>query len=133
MLNSWKALYMAALCLLASNALADETPTPIRVRLVSARVSERRGRNLEVQFERVDNKEKLVRRFPAHSFTPHEATLIRIIRSCVELNKGESPQDWSLSTRAEAVFMIPPEPHGNSFEKWRLVELRPGKPKQTPR
>jgi hypothetical protein len=77
----------------------------VRVRLAAAKIGEKRGQNLVVQPLTLDRDAKtLVFEFPAHSHTPHETTLMSVVRACVDLNKD--PHEWHLA-RGEAIFSVP--------------------------
>src|SRR3954468_6575332 len=57
-----------------------------RVKLLSARISETRGRYLVASFEVLNapKAEVIGIQFPAHSHTTHETTLINLIRASVD-------------------------------------------------
>ena len=100
----------------------------IRVRLVAAKISKSRGQYLEILVVRLDGAgetERLGFRFPAHSHTPHEATLAAIVKSCVTLNEPKFRYEWQQTTN-RAVFLIPKDAQQGfaNFEKWRLVSLQ---------
>lgn len=90
--------------------LVRDLASNVRVRLVAARVSERRGGNLMAKFETV-GKEPSTRvvTFPAHSFTTHEQTLRAVIVSCTKMADGLPDEDGWHPAKIEAFFSMPKE------------------------
>lgn len=107
--------------------LANELKDNVRVRLVAARISDRRGQNLIAKFQ-TNEKEPttLVIHFPAHSFTTHEQTLRAVIRACVDWDNSDDG-GWAPAV-VEADFSLPKDgrqPGAYSpLEKCCLVSLR---------
>jgi hypothetical protein len=104
---------LASVCVLLVTAAASaedmlraqDLTDNVRVRLVSATLSETRGHNLIATFQ-TEEKEPQTHHvgFPAHSFTPHEQTLRAVIQCCCF-----HPDKHSLGkATVEAVFSIPP-------------------------
>ena len=101
------------------------------VRLIAARTSDVRGQNLEARFVPLDKPDgpEIFVQFPAHSFTPHEVTLMAIIRSCVGRPKPNNAGDvhsWAKAS-VPVTFSIPKDAQGyvTNFDKWWLVSLEP--------
>jgi hypothetical protein len=102
-----------------------------RLRLVAARTSIRRGQNLEINVVPAEGKapgatsDTVVLSFPAHSFTPHESTLMTLIGSCVAWSTPESPYEWHRAT-CDLVLAVPKRAEGYSldYEDWRLSSFR---------
>jgi len=112
----------------SARVLTDKIRDNHRVRLTAARVSQARGQNLEARFVDVKapDAEPTWIRFPAHSFTPHETTLMNIVRSSVNWDEPESPYEWHKAT-LHAVFSIPEDASGyvTDYVKWWFVGFRP--------
>ena len=96
------------------------------VRLLAARVSQRRGQNLEAKFAVVGSAKtsEVVIRFPCHSHTTHETTLMKIVSSCVEWSEPKSRHEWH-DAKISVIFSLPKDASGyvTNFEKWWLVSL----------
>ncbi len=90
--------------------LVRDLESNVRVRLVGARHSERRGRNLVAKFETLE-KEPTVRviDFPAHTFTTHEQTLRAVITGCVDMHDSDPDENGWHPAKADAFFSIPKE------------------------
>ncbi len=100
----------------------------IRVRLIAAKISKSRGQYLQILVVRLDGAGETGRlgfRFPAHSHTPHEATLAAIVKSCVRWDEPKDRHEWHQATN-RAVFSIPKDAQQPiaDFEKWTLVSLQ---------
>jgi len=107
------------------NTFSDHHP----VRLVAVQRSQRASQHLNAVFESLSKKEglkdkKIAVMFPAHSHTPHEATIINLLSSFYAENAYD-PSDPYL----EVIFMIPREQiekgFGGPFDKWYLREIKP--------
>ena len=110
----------------AEQVLAKKTAANVRVKLVAARISETRGQNLEAKFAIVDAKgtTEIVVRFPGHSYTTHEATLMAVIRFCVDWTRPKDHHAWHKAT-VGAEFSVPKDAQGRVFDfsHWWLVRL----------
>lgn len=100
----------------------------IRVRLVAAKISKSRGQYLQILVVRLDGAgetERLGFRFPAHSHTPHVATLAAIVKSCVKWDEPQDRHEWHQATN-RAVFFVSKDARQPfaDFEKWTLVSLQ---------
>ena len=98
-----------------------------RVKLVSARISERRGQNLEAQFALEKDPQNAVVvsvTFPAHSHTTHETTLMNIIRASVSWSgRDEARHEWRTARRVP-VFSLPADARrSDEFEQWVFLKF----------
>lgn len=111
--------------------LAKDIPGNREVQLLSAFIGETRGQNLIATFQAMgDRKAKQIKiRFPAHGFTPHEITLMNIIRSTVDWSEPKDPHKPHQATSA-VIFSIPKDAERREydFEDWWLVSIKPKKP-----
>jgi hypothetical protein len=92
--------------------------------LTGAQISITRAQFLEATFVEGGSTNTIDVRFPAHSHTPHETTLMNIIRSCVDWTTPADPHQWH-KAKSEAVFSAPTNTVGyvTDFSKWFLVSL----------
>jgi len=111
-----------------ARVLTDKIKDNHQVRLTEARISQARGQSLEARFVDVKapDAEPFWIRFPAHSFTPHETTLMNIVRSSVNWDAPESRYESHEAT-LHAVFSIPKIARGyvTDYTKWWFVGFRP--------
>jgi hypothetical protein len=114
MCRQWRfaaAVGLAVLCppaaTMADPVEAGAVKGNVEVRLLAARTSDRRGQELIAKFETRDKaRAEVLVRFPSHSFTTHESTLMGLIQGCVERDPG--PGGWrSVKGGVEAVFSVP--------------------------
>ncbi len=107
-----------------------------RVQLVAAQHSKSRGQNLVAKFIDLDSKghEEFCINFPAHSHTPHETTLMNIIRSCVDWKKFDDTREWHKAV-AEVVFSLPKDlkKYSEHFERWFMISMAVSPPNEAPR
>ena len=109
-----------------------------QVLLDAARISDRRGQNLEARFAVIERDNKDVGRgphalvkskvftvtFPSHSHTTHETTLINIIMASVKWSDEKDRHEWH-ATNMKPMFSAPKEAEGwvKDYEKWWFVGL----------
>jgi hypothetical protein len=114
MFRHWRfaaAVGLAILCppaaTMADPVEAGAVKGNVEVQLVAARTSDRRGQELIAKFETRDKaRAEVLVRFPAHSFTTHENTLMRLIAGCVERDPGAG--GWRpVKGGVAAVFSVP--------------------------
>src|SRR5262245_34682641 len=114
---------------------AGEVKGNVEVRLVAARTSDARTQHLIAKFETRDKaRAEILVHFPAHSFTTHENTLMRLIMGCVERDPGAG--GWRpVKGAVEAVFSVPgghagaSVTDGDALERCFLVSLEIGSSK----
>jgi hypothetical protein len=102
-----------------------DTADNIEIRLVAAKVSETRGQNLLATFVPLKGEQKEVTvKFPAHSHTTHETTLINIIYSSTAPDRDLSRDLKAASL--EVVFSVPKDflEHPNDLSRWYLVSVK---------
>jgi hypothetical protein len=102
-----------------------DTGDNIELRLVAARVDRTRGQFLHAKFVPVKGEQKEFDfRFPGHSFTTHETTLMNVVYSCTATrqNLGNEWKDASL----QAVFSVPKDLRAtmNDFSHWYVVSIK---------
>jgi hypothetical protein len=92
--------------------------------LTGAQISITRAQFLEATFIEVASTNTIFVRFPAHSHTPHETTLMNIVKSCVDWTTPPDAHQWH-KAKGEAVFSAPTNSAGyvTDFSKWFLVSL----------
>src|SRR5437899_2389524 len=74
--------------------IGKDTADNIEVRLIAARVDETRGQFLHAKFVPGKGEQKEFEiRFPGHSLTTHETTLMNVIYSCTAPRR-EIGKDW---------------------------------------
>jgi len=99
--------------------------------LTGARISSARGQSLEADFIQVGstNTNSILVRFPSHSHTPHETTLMNIIVSSVNWTTPADAHRWH-KAESEVVFSAPTNSVGyvTDLSRWFLVGLRAGLP-----
>jgi hypothetical protein len=101
------------------------TTENIEVRLLAALVDETRGQFLHAKFVPLKGEQKEFEiRFPGHSHTTHETTIMNVIYSCTAARQqlGKNWKDASL----EAVFSIPKDfrAQWNDFSHWYVVSIK---------
>ena len=121
-----------ALALIVNSALADEGEKVLtgritgnrQLRLTGAQISLNRGQNLVATFVVVGSTNSIGVCFPAHSHTPHETTLMTIVRSCVDWTTPADYHQWHKAKNG-AVFSAPTNSVGyvTDFSRWFLVSL----------
>ena len=119
-----------ALLLLATSAhaaekiLTKDIADNREVRLVAASIARSRGQNLVASFVGVGDENGTVFRirFPAHSHTTHETTLMNIIRSSVDWEDGT--ERWK-KAKYITTFSIPKNVKNsvNDLTHWYFVSL----------
>jgi hypothetical protein len=92
---------------------SDVAPQNMEVRLVAAAISPARGQNLLARLVpvRAADGDPVLVRFPAHSHTTHETTIMNLVRACVDWDGRPAPSDrmnprWAPAVR-RAVFSTP--------------------------
>jgi hypothetical protein len=115
--------------------LAKDITDNRKVRLIAAQISTTRGQNLMAKFVDSDSKtnQEFIVRFPSHSHTTHEVTLMRIVESCVDWSAPKDRYEWHDAT-CEVTFSVPKDAggyHGESehYDRWFLLSIKiPQKP-----
>jgi hypothetical protein len=104
--------------------LTNEITGNRQLRLTGAQISITRGQFLEATFIVVGSTNTVGIRFPAHSYTPHETTLMTVVESCIDWTTPADPYQWH-KARNEAVFSAPTNSAGyvTDFSRWFLVSL----------
>lgn len=89
-----------------------------------------RGGNLEAKFVDLGSKTRreFIVRFPSHSHTTHEVTILSIIRSCVDWETPKDIEAWH-DAKAEVIFSLPQDAEGYNgsyehYSQWFLVSLK---------
>jgi hypothetical protein len=92
--------------------------------LTGAQVSITRAQFLEATFNVVGSTNTVDVRFPAHSHTPHETTLMNVVTASVDWTTPADPHEWH-KARSAAVFSAPTNSVGyvTDFSRWFLVSL----------
>jgi hypothetical protein len=109
--------------------LAKDLTENFQVKLLAAKISETRGQYLIAKFLETSPKSgrgrEFVVAFPAHSFTPHEQTIIAVIKSCVAWDSSKDPYEFHEAT-GEVIFSIPKDIDGRplEFKRWFLISIR---------
>ena len=97
------------------------------VLLTHARISESRGQNLEGKLTIIGGEragEVISVRFPAHSHTTHETTLMNIIRASIDWSPPESRYQWH-EAGMPAVLSVPTGAQGSltEYDQWWFVRF----------
>ena len=121
-----------ALALIVATALAGEDGKVLtgqitgnrRLQLTGAQISITRGQFLEATFVVVGSTNTIDVRFPAHSHTPYETTLMNVVRGSVDWTTPTDPYQWH-KAKSEVVFSAPTNSAGyvTDFSRWFLVSL----------
>lgn len=92
--------------------------------LTGAKISITRGQFLEASFSVVGSTNAVDVRFPAHSHTPHETTLMNVVSASVDWTTPADPYQWH-KANSEALFSAPTNSVGyvTDFSRWFLVSL----------
>lgn len=114
------------------NVLTKDITDNRTVKLISAKRSEVRGQNLVARFLEVGKEQgpEIVVKFPAHSHTTRETSLMNIIGSCVDWQRDRGANDWN-AAKFEATFSIPRDAKGyvTHFERWYFIAFGPPRAK----
>jgi len=110
--------------------LADHISDNRKVQLVAAKISIRRGQNLDAKFIELGSQsnQEFVVTFPSHSHTTYEVTLMSIIDSCVDWKAPMDPYTWHDAT-CDVAFSVPKDAggyHGDSehYDHWFLLSIK---------
>lgn len=110
-----------------------------QIQLIDFYFSETRGRNLIGVFQALDkksnektkeksNEKKLIFKFPAHSFTPHEATIINVVKWSAPWKEKMNGKKMELTLFP--VFSVPQDGMKTyDFSRWYLIRIE-RKPRQ---
>ena len=115
-----------------------DTADNIQVRLVAAMIDNTRGQFLHAKFVPLKGEKKEIEvRFPGHSFTTHETTIMEIIYSATgvleyrrkpqaqNIKGGGKRTEWSEAS-LDVVFSIPKDLRAtwNDYSHWWLVSIK---------
>jgi hypothetical protein len=113
--------------------LAKDLSKNIKARLLEAKLSVTRGQNLIAKFVTTspgpDPAKEFTVRFPSHSHTTHEMTLMSVIEGCVDWKAGDpDAHQWHPAT-VTATFSVPAGVEGyvTDYSKWFLHSFEPPK------
>ena len=104
----------------------------IKVRLVAVAISRTRGQNLVAKLIVLNpesrKNEEIIVRFPSHSHTPHETTLMNIIDSCTDWSLPESIYEWHRA-KMNIVFSVPKDAGGYNgdsqyYDRWFVISIK---------
>ncbi len=95
-----------------------------QLRLTGAQISPSRGQFLEATFVVVGSSNTVGIRFPAHSHTPHETTLMNVVTGSVDWTAPADPYQWH-KAKNDVIFSAPTNSAGyvTDFSRWFLVSL----------
>jgi hypothetical protein len=94
-------------------------------RLAMARISERRGQNVEIKLVPADGKgAEITLLFPAHSLTPHERKLREAVWAAVSAPDNHPCYGWT-AARGHVIFSLPAGEPGMSEKWWDGVRIVP--------
>jgi hypothetical protein len=115
-----------------------DTADNIEVRLVAAEIDNTRGQFLHAKFVPLKGEEKEIEvRFPGHTLTTHETTIMEIIYSATGVRESHrkphtenikdagTDTEWSEAS-LDVVFSIPKDLRatGNDYSHWSLVSIK---------